>query len=197
MKAAQRVFVRRSAGFTLLELMVAMLIFAVLSAMTYRGLANVLRVDRHTEAISERLGELEMAFVFIERDLAQAVERTVRDPLGTPVGAFIGGSAAQSLMEFTCFAGGGGELGRVGYALRGDVIERFRWPVLDITQDTQIQSSELLRGVTAVQVRFLDKEWAETWPPPNGTRPLPRAVEIQLKLEEGQEFRRLFTLPNA
>jgi len=184
-------------GFTLLELLVALMVFAVLSAMTYRGLANVIRVDRQTQSISERLGELEMAFLFIERDLAQAVERTVRDPLGTPIGSFIGGSTAQSLMEFTCFAGADGEVCRVGYVLRGTSLERYRWPVLDITQDTEIQGSELLGGVSAVQVRFLDEDWAESWPPPNGTRPLPRAVELLLKLEDGQEFRRLFLLPNA
>jgi type II secretion system protein J len=55
----------------------------------------------------------------------------------------------------------------------------------------------LLSAVAAVQVRFLDKSWNETWPAANGGAALPRAVELTIKLEEGQEFKRLFTLPNA
>ncbi len=184
----------RDAGFTLLELLVAMLVFAVLSVMTYGGLRNVMNTDRRSEATSRRLADLEMTFMFIGRDLAQAVDRTARDSLGTPMPAFMGDSMT---MAFTCYAGGDGAVGRVEYFLRAGSLRRGRWPVLDATQETELQHSELLGGVTALQVRYLASQWAETWPAPNVTTTLPRAVEITLKLEEGTEFRRLFELPNV
>jgi general secretion pathway protein J len=181
-------------GFTLLELLVAMLVFAVLSTMAYGGLRNVMNTDRHSEIASRRLADLEMTFMFVGRDLAQAVDRTARDPLGTPMPAFTG---ALQQMAFTCYAGGDGEVGRVEYFLQGKSLRRGRWPVLDATQETVLQHAELLAGVTAVQFRYLASQWSETWPAPNVNTTLPRAVEITVKLEEGTELRRLFELPNV
>jgi general secretion pathway protein J len=185
---------RHASGFTLLELLVAMLVFAMLSVMAYGGLRNVMNTDRQSEASSRRLSELEMTFMFMGRDLAQVVDRTARDSLGTPQPSFTG---AIQRMAFTCYAGGNGEVGRVEYFLQGESLRRGRWPVLDATQETVLQQAELLGGVEVLQVRYLARQWSETWPAPNVNTTMPRAVEITLKLKEGAEFRRLFELPNV
>lgn len=188
---------RRIRGFTLIELLVALLVFAVLSVMTYGGLRHVLAVKRHSDAESSRLADLEMTFLFIGRDLAQAVERGVRDQLGTAVPAFSGGQGRRRLLELTCFTGGDGRLVRVEYVLEGDRLQRRRWPVLDAMPETMAEGAELLDGVTAMQLRFLAKQWQATWPAPDVTAALPRAVELTMRLREGTEIRRLFMLPNA
>jgi general secretion pathway protein J len=187
----------REDGFTLLELLVALLVFAVLSVMAYGGLRQVSSVEQRSEFESKRLNELEFAFLLVGRDLAQAVDRSVRDQLGTSKPAFAGGQGHQSLLEMTTFLGDDGRLGRIEYTLNGESLRRVRWPVLDTMPQTRPDNTEILGGVTKLQVRFLDKEWQQTWPAPSSAAALPRAVELTLQLHDGTEFHRLFTLPNA
>ena len=191
-----------SAGFTLLELLVALLVFSVLATMAYGGLSAVLRGRDQIEQATAKLGSLQLLFRLLERDLAQTLPRGYRDALGGNQLAFAGGAGHDDLIELTTagnpdpFRPQSPDPVRVDYRLDGDVLTRRIWPVLDCTQQTSAEAVPILTGVEAVRVRFLDVAWRDTWPPPvPGGLLLPRAVEITLTLNDGRTFRRVMLRP--
>ena len=70
-------------GFTLLELLVALAVFAVLSTMAYGGLRSVLQTQRQTEEAAIKLHKIQQAIFYLEKDLLQVVARPIRDEFGT------------------------------------------------------------------------------------------------------------------
>lgn len=190
-------------GFTLLEIVVALAIFAVLSVMAYGGLDQVLRARDASDRTMERLSELQLAWSLIGRDLEQAAARGIRDGFGDPQPPMnVGG---DNLFELT--RGGWpnplrrprGHLQRVAYHLDGEVLQRLSWNVLDRAQDSEPRVSDLLTGVTAVELRFMDQQgaWGSQWPPQgnidNGQQtPLPRGMEVIIELEDLGRIGRLY-----
>ena len=193
----------RQRGFTLLEIVVALAIFAVLSVMAYGGLDQVLRARDASDRTMERLSELQLAWSLIGRDLEQAAPRGIRDGFGDPQPPMsIGG---DNLIELT--RGGWpnplrrprGHLQRVAYHLDGEVLQRLSWNVLDRAQDSEPRVSDLLTGVTAVELRFMDQQgvWGSQWPPEgnpdNGQQtPLPRGMEVIIELQDMGRIGRLY-----
>jgi general secretion pathway protein J len=75
----RRTFKTSLAGFTLLEMLVALAIFALLSVMSYGGLRSVMEQQAATELEAEQLGQLQKIYLLMQRDFEQAVPRAVRD----------------------------------------------------------------------------------------------------------------------
>jgi len=192
-------------GFTLLELVVAMSIFAVLAIMAYGGLDQVLRARDVSERVMNRVTELQMAWSLIERDLEQAMPRPIRDGFGDPQPALIGGG--DTLVELT--RGGWpnplrrprGTMQRVAYALDGDTLQRWSWNVLDRAQDSEARKTDLIEKVESAELRFRDQdgEWGAQWPPSTTTTSaqvavplLPSAIEMALEIEGIGRITRLF-----
>ena len=185
----------RQPGFTLLELVVATAVFAVMATMVYATLATVrtqLQISEETEA---SMRELHYAMRRVAADVAQLQPRPVRDELGDWSNAIDSTSTAGAI-EMSI---GGwrnplgmprGTIQRVAYIVDGDILARLHWPVLDRTLATEPLRVDLLSGVYNIQLRFLSRngEWSEQWPPLNlgnaDARARPRAVEIVIEHEE-------------
>ncbi|MBT8143219.1 MAG: type II secretion system minor pseudopilin GspJ [Gammaproteobacteria bacterium] len=188
---------KRQAGFTLLELIVATAIFAIMSAMVYGTLAGVGRQLEASEQAAGSMRELHYALRRVAMDVAQLQPRPVRDDLGDLAGA-IDTSSAAGAIELS--VGGWrnplrnprGTTQRVAYVIDDDVLTRLHWPVLDRTLATEPLRIDLLSGVYDIQLRFLDRngEWTEQWPPlsqggdVDSSRRRPRAVEIMIEHEQ-------------
>ncbi len=196
---------RRQSGFTLLELLIALSVFAILSVMAYRGLAAVAEAKNRVEARSERLAALQLALGILERDLEQAIGRSVRDEYGEARPALEGSTLGPELLRLTR-AGWRNPSGaprstlqRVAYQFRDRTLIRRHWRVLDRAQDSPPLERALLQRVHNVEVRFLDHrlQWQGAWPPdPRADLGLlPRAVEITVELDDLGAIRRLFRLP--
>lgn len=197
----------RQRGFTLLEVLIAIAIFALLAMATYRMLDSVLRTDTAQRQQEQRLRELTRAMAAFERDLLQARLRPVRDPLGDPLPAMLG---EGDRLEFTR-SGWRNPLGqpratlqRVRWQLEGERWQRAYWLVLDQAQDSQPQVQQALDGVRRFELRFLEPEgrWLQSWPPANsssedGLTQLPKAVELIIEHRYYGELRRLWRLPEA
>ncbi|MEP7348898.1 MAG: type II secretion system minor pseudopilin GspJ [Sphingorhabdus sp.] len=187
------------AGFTLVEMMVALAIFALMSVAG----VTLLRSGSDTQiAVKERLESLSRInrLVYaVEGDLAQAVARPVRDQAGLPVPAFIQGGDAAPGMLFGFVRAGWSNfdetpragLQRVAYSLEGGALKRVTWPMLDGAEPTE--AATLLNNVTSATVRYRDETgaWRDDWTATDAAA-LPRAIELRFQLNEAAEQRMLF-----
>lgn len=208
---------KKRAGFTLLELLVAMAIFAVVAALAYGGLIAVMQQYDSTHTAQERLQEIRRAVVLLERDLFQVRDRSVREAYQGDYLPPLSGGVDQLLpLQFT--RGGWrnpagvprSNLQRVAWQRDGETLHRIYWQMLDQAQDSEPVRLEVLDGVETFAVRFLDDagQWHEQWPPldfsttvmnpeERRTFPLPLAVEFVLELEDAGRIRRLVEMPDT
>ena len=192
-------------GFTLIEVLVALAIFGILSVIAYMALGQTLsNADLLTDRM-ERLKAIQRTIRFLDSDLMQAAPRPVRDVLGDGyVPAVRTSLASEFALEVT--HGGWsnpaglprGTLQRSAYRLEDGELIRYHWRVLDRTINNEPIANVLLDGVDSIVFRYLGggDEATEQWPPintpgPAGFRLRPRAVEIVLTLTDEGEIRRL------
>src|SRR6185295_10361470 len=86
-------------GFTLLELIVVLGIFAVLSVMAYGGLNSVLGVRAKVQQAMDRTAAMQKAYLRLRDDLQEVCDRDVRDGLGERTPSFQ--TNADGGVEFT------------------------------------------------------------------------------------------------
>lgn len=208
-------------AFTLVELMVALFITAILFAMGYGAVNQVLGNTASLEAQQARLLEVQKAVRTFAQDFGQATARPVRDPIGTEWQAAFQSQAQSQAQKIPAlvtltrmgWANPAGvqrpALQRVSYLFENNVLSREYWPVLDTTLASVPVRQDILTRVRSVSLRFLEApgRWVNRWPGPGGnpepspnqpemsqrTRPL--AVEVTLELEDWGQIIRLFEIP--
>lgn len=187
------------AGFTLVELLVALAIFALISVAG----VTLLRSGSDTQiAVKNRLEDLSRTNRLsnaLESDLAQAVARPVRDAAGQPVPAFIQSDSATPGALFGFVRSGWSNfdeapragLQRVAYLLDGKALKRVGWPMLDGAAPGE--AATLVEDVSTAEVRFRDEagEWRSDWTPTDANA-LPRAIELRLTIAGKPEQKMLF-----
>lgn len=141
----------RSGGFTLLELLVALAVFAVLATLAYGSLARVLEARDRLAARADALGRLQRVHGQLARDCSALVARPVRDELGDPEPALR--RAPDGSLELTHGAFANpldqprAQLQRVRWQVREGVLYRDAWPVLDRVPGTRPQAQRMLDDV--------------------------------------------------
>jgi len=188
-------------GFTLLELLVALTIFALISVMAYAGLQTVLESrDRITEQ-SRKLAELQLAFTILSRDIQLAVPRPVRDSFGDNQSAFASGTSSGLLSlthngNINLTEQAKSDLQRVSYVLEDGQFKRRIMKVLDGANEDNTAEFVLLNNVTNIDIRMLDSEgvWKSDWEQTDVLINMPRAIEINVELEGWGTIRRLIAL---
>ncbi len=194
-------------GFTLLELIVVIAIFALFSIMAYGGLDSVLKTRHQVERAQERVAELQKAYMRLRNDFQQVRMRPARDNFGDTQAALTATDAGY--VEFT--RGGWrnslylprSTLERVAYSIEDDRLVRLSWPVLDRGQDTQPVKLVLLDNIESVYWQYLDasREWRTRWPfdasgaqqAPAAIQP-PLAVEVKIRTKDAGELSFLFRI---
>lgn len=182
----------RSAGFTLVEMLIALTIFGMITAAGVALLTLTVRTQATSERLLDQVGELRRAGALLTADLGQAAPRISRDRDGRPRPAFVGAAGDGELL-LALVRGGTDEdpLQRVEYRLRGGVLQRLAFDRVD--GDARAVAIPLLGGVRQVRLRYRDREgtWQPAWNVPDPTR-LPRAVELVSDSEAHGSVRELF-----
>jgi len=212
---------RVSAGFTLIEVLIALAITAFVAAIAYRSLSTAIQAVESTRATAQRAYEIDRAWMIISRDLHQFVARPVRDEFGQVEPALLGGTAARFALSFTRTGWHNpndrprSNLQRINYRLEDGALWRDAYPVLDRAPDSEAQQAMLLDGVEVLELGFLrtlgdvqpgargivleTRDWSDSWVPDTGAPdtelPPPAALELRLQLEDWGEMRRLYALP--
>ena len=190
------------AGFTLIEVMVALAVFGVLSALAYMTLGQTLdNSDMLTERM-DRLQAVQRTMSYLSTDLLQAAPRPIRADLGSEP-ALRSSFGSEFSLELTR-NGWPNSAGvprstqqRMAYRIEEDELIRYHWNVLDRTAGSLPIATVLLDRVESLTFRFLlaNGDWSDQWPPSatgatSNTSVLPRAVEITLVLpDEGELIR--------
>jgi general secretion pathway protein J len=202
---------RRARGFTLIEMLVALLILGVMSALGYNTYRAARISAERAEESMQRTREIEFGMRMLVQDFAEMVPRPVRDPLGQArLPALRAGANATSLVDLTR-AGWSNTAGvqrstlqRVSYQLVDDVFKRSYVTVLDATLANQPVVQDVFKDVKSVQLHYLDgnQTWSDIWPEAtvSGGTPgttdaalvsRPVAVEIIIEFKDWGHVRRL------
>jgi general secretion pathway protein J len=192
----------REAGFTLVEVLLALAIFGVIAVLAYRATAALTEGEARLSAEARRWRTLEALFTRFEADIRQAVPRGSRvgsrvEPAWLALPADGAGNAAlvftRAGAEFADDPGLAGQ--RIGYRLRGHAVEIAYWPRVDNAVEVQPAVYTLADGVSGFRVAYLGRAgaWRDGWPVP-GESALPRAVRVDLTLDSGEAIERWFAL---
>ena len=206
-----------SSGFTLLELLVAMFIAAIVFAMGYGAINQAVKSRIELQEQQAKLLELQTAVRVIEQDLVQLAPRPIRQPVGsdyypalmcntTTSTSTSSGNATQPVVALTR-AGWTNPSGlqrpalqRVAYYFADSTLRREYWTVLDPTQTSQAVRRDILTHVKSVSLRFYSQgqTWGLQWPLSTRvddypTRPV--AVEVTLDTEDFGKIVRVIELP--
>ena len=190
-------------GFTLVELLTALLILSLLALMSYRSLGAVLDAREQVTAEADKWRHVSSFFARFERDVQLVSPRPVRGAAGGAP-AWLGrpGATPGPRLEISRFASAEGVDAprRIAYALNAtQEIELWLWPGLDVTPDVLPARYPVLAGVTTFDVEYLDagRAWRPAWPTSSGDAAdatIPRAVRLHIVLASGEAIVRVFAL---
>ncbi len=180
-------------GFTLVEVMVALMIFGMIAA---AGVAILSFSIRAQAATAERLDDgaaLARTVSALSADLAQAVGRSTRDEGGIVRPAFVGEATTLLLVRggwtnIDAVARAGEQ--KLAWATDGQTLMRIGYPRLDGAQP--MPPTPMLSDVRAIVLRYrYGGAWTDRWDGAGGVA-LPQAVEFNLIRTNGRQYRAMF-----
>lgn len=190
-------------GFTLIEVLIALAIFSVMSIMAYGGLKTVLNARNGTERAAERLNEIQMAFNLIQQDMQHIASRSIRDEYAQEKRAVELGIGGVNAIEFT--RGGNNNPRRAGRSTLYRVaylwdesegeLKRLIWTTLDRASGNVPQEKVLLRGVSGITFDEVGGVSSQQGRGQTNLDDLPRGIEMKLELEQWGTIERTFAMP--
>ncbi|HET6471992.1 MAG TPA: type II secretion system minor pseudopilin GspJ [Pseudomonadales bacterium] len=194
-------------GFTLLEMLVALAVFAVLGLMSSQMVMRVLDVHKAAIERGERLADVQRAMMMMQRDILEMAPRSVRDEMGDSLPTMRLGSEIGIELTHDGWRNPlnqhRSELQRVAYIAHDETLYRYYWNVLDRAEDTKPVVQELLHDVTALEVSAVDASGNEHafWPlvGDQGSDPSTNlaGILVRVTVKPFGEITRLWDVPPA
>lgn len=194
----------RMTGFTLLEVLIAIAIFSLVSLSSFTIFDSVLKGDATAKDRSERQNELQRAFLIIERDITQIARRSIRYEGEAPYAQYIQGASDsfESEDQAIAFARQGwtnpglllprSDIQPVAYRLFEEKLERLHANFVDSVVGEEPKVRTLIKDVTSITFDYYDgQKWQKTWSNNN----LPLAIGIEVETKDYGIIRRQFLVP--
>ncbi|MCS2158434.1 type II secretion system minor pseudopilin GspJ [Scandinavium sp. H11S7] len=175
-------------GFTLLEVMIALTVFAVISLLAWQILDGAMRTTTATNQRADELNQLQRTYNLLERDFFQLLPRA---PRAEPGSTFVYDDEG---LEFTTLSGISGrlQLERIGWRLHDMQLWRAVWPAIDASEKNDPDEVPVLNKVKAAEWRFYQQGWHKEW---SDAAQLPEGTELELTMENGEIWRWVFLTP--
>jgi general secretion pathway protein J len=188
-------------GFTLLEMVLALAVFALLGLLANRVLYQSMRLERSSAQHAGRLAQIQHALAIMERDFSAAIPRPSRTPgaLGGASPQAADGRNGSDAIAFTHtgWPNPGGVLPRsmlqrVGYRIDNGSLVRDFLDYPDMPAGSDAHRRRLLKDVSELRLRYWSQgAWRESWQDDGA---MPQAIEVRLSLKEGRTVTRRFLL---
>lgn len=189
-------------GFTLLEVLIAIAISALIYVGAYSLLDSVIRTDERISEKRVNLEEVQRAFQIMQQDFEQIVPRSVK--AGSEQSAALVYKSFDKKIEFTRIGWRNpvkrprSTMQRVAYFVEDNILYREHWLVLDRDNDTEAKKNKLLDGVESIELKFFDNvqdQWLDEWNKELSDKQiLPAAIEVHLKTKKFGDLIRVFRL---
>lgn len=191
---------RSGRGFTLIEVLVSLAIFAVVAAIVFPALLEFLNARERLDAKHKQIINLQKTFLFLAKDLRFAANRLGKNEYGDEGKATLI-VADDILLEVTAQypdlnLGGLNVPRRVRWQLDDGQLQRLQYPVMDPDSDTRVLKQSLLNDVQEVEIELSMVEegrdnTSRRW---NEEKRLPDMISVRITLENDVQYHRLFTM---
>lgn len=208
---------RHESGFSLVEVLVSVFVFAVIATISVALLASSLTAQAVNREALDRTAMLDRARTLLRDDLGQLALRPVRDADGYRRDEIFAGSDAglvrpqaaadeRTILAFTRRGRANPGLMRprsslvhVEYQVRGDALIRRASDYPDAGPQTRIAEQVLVEGIEDLQVDFLvGAAWSRRAAvAADGQGALPQAVRLRYSLPPFGEIEHLLLTPEA
>lgn len=199
---------KQARGFTLVELMISLAIFALLVTMAYQSVNLLMDSNRRMQQPQAAFQQLQRAMILLERDFYQLSPRKQSNAFGNQIPALVlpENNGLGELLEFT--RGGNPDvawelrkegqmrstLQRVRYRLKDKVLQRETWNLVDHVETAEPVSIPVLNGVKQVKFSFQATQGESLKEELPEADKLPIAIQITLEHEQFGIIRRIFLL---
>lgn len=195
-----------SKGFTFLEMLLSVLLFALVGMASVAVLTSVTNTDETAKLVLQQVQQMQRAMFIMERDFMQISARHVRIEGDPPKQERLWGEAYLLASEDhgISFTHQGwrnpgmilprSELQAVAYRVQQGQLQRLFTVYVDAVNNTEPQQQTLLDNVSAFEVTYLsDEKWETRW----HDQYLPQAVKVRIVQENIGEIERIFVFPDA
>lgn len=199
---------KHSNGFTLLEILIALTLFAILATITSSILYHAFTIRTRVTAQAEQLSALQLAISIIQQDTLQSVDRPVRGNDQRLFPSFIGQARYLELTRDGNLNPKSLEkrstLKRIALLCEEGNLIRRTWETLDVVDRNKVENKVLLTDLTSCQFNYLNQtlqvlnEWrAQAVTQSQVKEPMPKAIQLNLTLKTWGQLNLLFIIPGA
>lgn len=193
----------RAKGFTLMEVLLALFIFAIVMTMIAGGFNVAMKAEQQVAEASKQLKTVQLAETVITRDLEQVIKRSVLNEEGDLQPAFMLSPLDENFLEFTragnvnpMSSAKRSTLLRVAYSLVDGNLVRKTWRVLDRALYSVPDQRVLLQNVEAFQLQTLNED-NEFYEVSDNLLTIPRVLQLTITLSQQGSMTRLIKLPGG
>ncbi len=197
----------QQSGFTLVEVLVSLFIFSILSASTLTVLTSTLRSKDAVQNKSNLVQKRAVMRVLMKSDFAQTLPLMIAKNFDQNEHIyFVGGDMGEDVLFALSRTGwdnpGGVEprsnLQAVEYVLRDDTLVRRIYARFNPAESTPIYEQILLGDIEQAKASFFDgRDWRDTWVmgrAPIGAQELPKLVSLELIFKNNETIQQIFYL---